>query len=226
MSTQAIAFFIGFFGSVHCIGMCGPLIFSVPTFKTTRFFMITDKVVYQLGRIVTYTLLGVLLGFVGQQVWIAKVQQMVSIVTGVGILLAGGMRLFHFSPEVSLPLFTSINTLIRYAYQHKANHLIMGILNGFLPCGLVYLALATALNQGGVYQSATYMFWFGLGTTPLVLLAAVGLSFFRPFYTLIYAKLIPILMILLGAWFLLRGLELNIPYLSPAPMASSDPNCA
>lgn len=226
MTNQAIAFFIGFFGSVHCVGMCSPLIFSVPTFKTQRFFMFTDKLVYQLGRVFTYTLLGFIFGLIGQQIWVSSLQNSLSVLTGIFILIAGLMRVFQYSPKISLPLFASVNALLLYAYQHRANHLIIGILNGFLPCGLVYMALAGALNVGGGVASATYMFWFGLGTTPLVLLAAVGVGFLQPYYKLLNARVLPVFMIVLGVWFVLRGLQLNIPYLSPAPLNSSQINCS
>ncbi|MFM6954457.1 MAG: sulfite exporter TauE/SafE family protein, partial [Sphingobacteriaceae bacterium] len=219
-----LAFFIGLLGSVHCVGMCGPLVFSVPPFKTQRFFMITDKLVYQLGRVFSYTLLGVLMGLLGKQVWLSAFQQSLSLLTGMAIVLAAFVRFFKWSIKLQLPFFTSINKVITYAYQHKANHLIVGVLNGFLPCGLVYLALAGAVNTGSVALASRYMFFFGMGTIPLVLLAAVGVSFFQPYFKVLNAKVIPIFMLLLGCWFIARGLTLDIPYLSPAK-ANTEANC-
>jgi hypothetical protein len=107
------------------------------------------------------------------------------------------------------------NRLLGYALKHKAGHLIIGILNGFLPCGFVYLAMAGALNTGSVMASAQYMFWFGIGTFPLMMAAMVSTGFAGLSFRRRINKSIPFVMLGLGVWFVLRGLELDIPYLSP-----------
>jgi sulfite exporter TauE/SafE len=101
--------------------------------------------------------------------------------------------------------------------KHKANHLIIGMINGLLPCGFVYLALAGALNRPTVPDAVTYMFFFGLGTAPLMLIAAVTTGLTGAVVRNRINKVIPYMMLCLGVWFILRGLDLNIPYLSPAP---------
>ena len=219
MSTSEIAFFIGLFGSVHCIGMCGPLAFSIPSFHQEWWRVVLDKVIYNLGRLLSYTLLGFLIGLLGRQLWLLGLQQGVSIISGLLIMGAGFSRILkiRFSQNHRLgALLQPLNKLIAFALQHRAGHLIVGILNGFLPCGFVYIALVGAVNTGTPAASAAYMFWFGAGTFPLMLAATVSSGFVGPVLRCRINKGIPYLMVCLGIWFTLRGLALDIPYLSPA----------
>jgi sulfite exporter TauE/SafE len=108
-----------------------------------------------------------------------------------------------------------INKLLNYALKHRAGHFVIGILNGFLPCGFVYLALVGAINAGSPVAAGRFMFLFGMGTFPLMLLATVGSGFIRPAVRRRINSVMPYLMVCLGMWFVLRGLNLNIPYLSP-----------
>ena len=223
MSSNQIAFFIGLFGSVHCIGMCGPLAFAVPTFDNRWWRIVIDKVTYNAGRVITYTLLGLLIGLLGRQLWLAGLQQGVSVVSGLLIIGAGFSRLIKvkFSKSTLITkLLAPFNRLISYALRHKAGHFTIGILNGFLPCGFVYLALIGAVNTPSPYSSAQYMFWFGVGTFPLMLLATVSSGFIGPIFRLRINSIMPYLMVFLGCWFVLRGLGLDIPYLSPAKQDS------
>ena len=218
MSYNELAFFTGLFGSIHCIGMCGPLAFAVPSFHQQGWLIIFDKLIYNLGRTLTYTLLGVLIGLAGRQLWLAGMQQSISIITGIFIILAASSRLLKLSIGSGTwisGIVQPFNRLLGYALKHKAGHLIIGILNGFLPCGFVYLAMAGALNTGSVIASAQYMFWFGMGTLPLMMAAMVSTGFAGPSFRRRINKAIPFVMLGLGVWFVLRGLELDIPYLSP-----------
>jgi sulfite exporter TauE/SafE len=223
MSSNQVAFFIGLFGSVHCIGMCGPLAFAIPSFHERWWLVVTDKFIYNAGRVITYSFLGLLIGVIGKQLWLAGLQQNVSILTGILIITAGFSRLFkikfmqsRFMPKVLTP----VNRLINYALKHKAGHLAIGMLNGLLPCGFVYLALAGAVNTNSPFSSAQYMFWFGVGTFPLMLLATVSSGFIGPAVRRRINKGMPYLMVCLGLWFVLRGLSLDIPYLSPAKQST------
>jgi len=225
MSYQNLAFMIGLLGSVHCVGMCGPLAFGVPSLRSGWFYLVLDKLLYQSGRIISYCILGVLIGLLGRQIWLAGLQQGVSILSGVLIIIAALSRIFKFSlSNSSSVLLKPFNAMFSYALQHRANHLIIGLINGFLPCGFVYLAMAGALNTGAVPSAISYMFWFGLGTTPLMFIAAVSVGFTSALFRKRINLLIPFLMLFLGCWFMLRGLELNIPYLSP-PKAATITEC-
>ena len=219
MSSNYVAFFIGLFGSIHCVGMCGPLAFSVPSFHAKWWLVVADKFTYNFGRIITYSLLGLLIGFAGRQLWISGLQQGVSIISGLLIVLAGLSRLLKIrlsqSSLISKAL-SPVNRLLGYALQHRAGHLIVGMLNGLLPCGFVYLALIGAVNTPSPLKAAQFMFWFGLGTFPLMLLATVSAGMIGPIFRRRINAVLPYLIVCLGCWFIVRGLGLNIPYLSPA----------
>lgn len=226
MSELHLAFMIGLLGSVHCIGMCGPLAFAVPSLKPGMGYLLLDKILYQLGRIFSYCILGVFIGLIGQQIWLSGLQQGISVFTGLLIIAAACSRIFKISVgQGSSFLLKPFNKLFGYALKHKANHLIIGMINGLLPCGFVYLALAGAVNTGSITAAAAYMFWFGLGTAPLMLLATISMGFTGNLVRRRINKVIPFMMLFLGVWFILRGMELNIPYLSPAKPSSSAAEC-
>ncbi len=228
MSNNEIAFFIGLFGSVHCIGMCGPLAFAIPSFHIKWWWIVADKVLYNIGRIITYSFLGLLIGFIGKQLWLSGLQQGVSLISGLFIIMAGLSRLFKMRLSGSrffIAFLSPVNRILSYALQHRAGHLIVGLLNGFLPCGFVYLALVGALNTPSPFGAAQYMFWFGIGTFPLMLLATISSGFLGPVVRRRINKAMPYLMICLGFWFILRGMGLNIPYLSPQKQPSGIINC-
>jgi len=219
MSETYLAFMIGLLGSVHCIGMCGPLAFAVPSLQKGAGWLLLDKSMYQAGRIISYSILGLIIGLIGNQLWMAGMQQGLSIFSGLLILLAACSRIFKVAVRSSSKynlLLKPFHQLFGYALKHKANHLIIGMINGLLPCGFVYLALAGAVNQPGVPEAITYMFFFGLGTAPLMLIASVTSGMTGAILRNRINHVIPYFMLCLGIWFILRGLDLNIPYLSPA----------
>jgi hypothetical protein len=228
MSSYEIAFFIGLFGSVHCIGMCGPLAFAIPASQNKWWLIVADKVLYNSGRVVTYSFLGLLVGFIGRQLWLYGLQQGVSLVSGLLIVMAGFSRLFKVrmkGNKVVSALLTPVNWLLGFALQHHAGHFVVGLLNGFLPCGFVYLALIGAINTSSPLASAQFMFWFGAGTFPLMLLATVSSGFVGPKIRRRINIAMPYLMVCLGFWFILRGLNLNIPYLSPRAQPAVNSIC-
>lgn len=226
MNIDKLAFMIGLLGSVHCVGMCGPLAFAIPSFKKGWFFLVADKLVYQFGRIIAYCILGIVIGLVGKQIWMAGFQQGMSILSGMLIVLAACSRIFKLSLLKDNPSFilTPFNKMFNYALKHKANHLIIGFINGFLPCGFVYLALAGALNTETVRNSVVYMFWFGLGTLPLMFITTLGIGFTGTIFRRKINRVVPYLMLGIGIWFILRGMTLDIPYLSPAGTGISNCN--
>lgn len=227
MSADRLAFFIGLLGSLHCIGMCGPLAFSVPVLKPGYWWLIIDKLSYQFGRIIAYVVLGLCAGLIGRQLWILEFQQGISVISGLLILVAACSRLFKRSPSNKnfSFLLKPFHQLLSFTLKHKANHLIIGIVNGFLPCGFIYLALIGALNTGSIGNAASYMFWFGCGTVPLMLLATLSMSFTGKLLRAKINGVLPYIMVCLGIWFILRGLALDIPYLSPKQQDSSVTIC-
>ncbi|MDO3642212.1 sulfite exporter TauE/SafE family protein [Mucilaginibacter sp. L3T2-6] len=228
MSTGWIAFFIGFFGSVHCIGMCGPLAFAIPTLQSRWWLIVADKLVYNTGRIVSYTLIGLLFGLIGRQLWVSGLQQGVSLFSGMLIILAGIAKLYHMRithSRLAAKAFEPVNKLLALALRHRAGHFIIGMVNGFLPCGFVYLALVGAINAGSPLAAGRFMFLFGMGTFPLMLAATVSAGFVSPLVRRRINSFMPYLMVCLGIWFILRGMNLNIPYISPARPSAGNLIC-
>ena len=216
MENNQVAFLIGLFGSVHCVGMCGPLAFSIPSSRKYAWSLVTDKLLYNFGRVVTYTSLGLLLGYLGKLFWLSGLQQGVSILSGLFIIGLGLARLLRLKNKVGSGVyFPWFYKMINMAVKHKAGHFIMGMLNGFLPCGFVYVALFGALNTTSAADAAQFMFWFGMGTFPLMFIATLSFGYLSPLVRRRINTAMPYLMMCLGFWFIMRGSGLNIPYLSP-----------
>jgi sulfite exporter TauE/SafE len=214
------AFLLGLLGSVHCIGMCGPIAMALPLHKFDvqgKFFRF---LLYHIGKISSYILLGIVIGSFGAGFLFLGVQQWLSI--GVGVL----MILFvlfsgSFLGGFSVGIFYKFNGWIKSAFSRfiqqrtLSSFLFIGALNGLLPCGLVYAALAGALATFSVANAAMFMFLFGLGTVPLLSLFtfyanAAGFKAIRTFQ-----KVVPILLVAMGVLLILRGLNLGIPFISP-----------
>ena len=165
----------GFLGSAHCVGMCGPLALSLPGDDRLPGRFLLDRGLYNLGRVLTYTLLGGLVGLVGRVVSLAGVQQALSIGVGTLMLLvalvpwvARQARRVEQAPAAFLRRVTApMSTL--YQSGGPAAMLLIGLLNGLLPCGFVYAALGTAVTAGDVGPSLAFMAGFGLGTGPAML---------------------------------------------------------
>jgi len=169
------AFTIGLFGSLHCIGMCGPIALAMPLQKDSRFHLLTNSLLYNFGRAITYGFLGIFIGIIGEGIVFAGLQRVLSILTGVMLL---GMVFFSINLEskiVSFPFFNQfylrVKSLLGKSLRKntKGTVLTIGLLNGLLPCGLVYLAMVGALSADSILGSSFYMFCFGLGTMPLML---------------------------------------------------------
>ncbi|RYD84997.1 MAG: sulfite exporter TauE/SafE family protein, partial [Sphingobacteriales bacterium] len=203
MSNSQVAFFIGLFGSIHCIGMCGPLAFAVPFTGKSRWFLVRDKFIYQVGRAISYSMLGLITGLIGKQLWMAGLQQGISIISGVLIIIAAASRLFKWrKPFSNIDMFKPFNRVLSYALMNRMGHLFIGMLNGLLPCGFVYLALVGAINTGAVTSSAYFMLWFGVGTMPLMLVATLGAGLLTPFVRTRINRAMPYFMLFLGLWFI------------------------
>ncbi|GAA4794715.1 sulfite exporter TauE/SafE family protein [Olivibacter ginsenosidimutans] len=220
----SLAFFIGLLSSVHCVGMCGPLMFTVLG-KTNSFWSTSSRqLLYQFGRITSYSMLGFALGLLGASIqngW----QQQLSLFTGVVLLFFGVYQLIGRQiPAIARRqqlLVTPVLEKMAYWLQKPRGHFMVGCLNGLLPCGMVYLALASALNTGTALRGSLFMLFFGLGTLPLMLGAAMIGSTIKGRLKLKFTKWMPALLILFGLWFVLRGANLGIPYLSPIPYSSA-----
>lgn len=211
------AFTVGLFGSLHCVGMCGPIALAIPLGKKSRWQMTVNALLYNVGRTCTYVLLGVLIGLLSKGIFLAGFQKQLSVITGISILL---LVLFSINMEKKIIAVPLINELYFYLKSGLGRFLgnpsrtsifFTGLLNGLLPCGLVYLALITALSSGNVQLSAMYMLLFGLGTMPLMLTVTLFGQVMDLRFRNKLKKIQPIFMIGLGVWLVMRGLNFHVP---------------
>ncbi|TRZ46194.1 sulfite exporter TauE/SafE family protein [Robertkochia solimangrovi] len=232
MLWSAVIF--GFLGSMHCIGMCGPIAFMLPLDHDQPVRKFIQMFTYHFGRLLSYGFLGVLFGFVGKGFFMSGMQQRLSIVIGVLMILTILLPLRRiFGNRLSNPLsriISSLKSQMGKTIRKKRFQALftMGILNGFLPCGLVYMALfgALAVHDPGI--SGIYMILFGIGTIPMMSAAVYLGNFISVKTRQRLQKLIPVFVVLIGLVFILRGLGLGIPYLSPADMnlmVKANPEC-
>jgi sulfite exporter TauE/SafE len=212
---------MGILGSFHCVGMCGPLALSLPLNNNSVVSKFFGVLIYNLGRVTTYSVFGAVLGLVGHSVAFFGWQQMLSISIGVIIILlvmfSKQLKTVSASQSFINSLFAKIRTRLGYLFQSKnfTSLFTIGILNGLLPCGLVYLATAGAIATGGFYTSVLFMICFGLGTVP----AMWAVAFFGNQLSLsvrqTIQKAFPFIMVMMGCLLIIRGLGFGIPYLSP-----------
>lgn len=222
------AFLVGLVGSLHCIGMCGPIAIALPVPDSSNLSFFTGRILYNIGRVVTYAFLGAVLGLVGSKIALAGAQQIVSIVLGVVIIIAVLLpqkykNYFAQHPiiqKLAHPLKSNIGVL--FSKGTFSAMFLIGILNGFLPCGLVYVALAGAIASGDAISGAAVMILFGLGTVPAMFAASVFGKFINIGIRTKIRKAVPVLAIILGVIFIFRGMNLGIPMLSPKISAQSE----
>jgi len=211
------AFALGLVGSLHCAAMCGPLALAVPLHTHTFAGIIVSRIVYNLGRLATYCLLGIIFGVVGQTLFLAGLQRWVSIALGILMLLGllGSRKLALSSPVTALlqRLKATMSPLLRG--HSRFSLAALGLLNGLLPCGLVYVACAGATTSHDVGSGVCYMAAFGLGTLPMMLAIGISRRLVLVSLRLHLRKAIPVSIFLLASLLILRGMSLGIPYVSP-----------
>ena len=230
MSYQQLAFFMGFFGSLHCVAMCGPLMLALPGAGGSKWMEVFNRVLYQVGRVVTYGLLGFLIGLIGHTGSIKGWQQAITIGTGVVLIGMGVFNLLGaYIPALSRKQQQCMAPIVRLMgrWLHRpGGSFMVGMLNGLLPCGMVYMALASAVNADSLRNSFLFMTMFGFGTLPLLFVFSFAGEFSKPIFKKGFNRLLPFLYMLMGGWFILRGANLDIPYLSPLLYMDGAINCA
>ena len=228
------AFILGLLGSLHCVGMCGPIAFMLPVDRSNSVKKVSQISIYHMGRLIAYSLIGLVFGLVGKSLYIFGIQQQLSIVIGV-LMIILVLIPYHTIAKYNLSkplnkIISKVKSNLGKALKKKTadTFLTIGFLNGFLPCGLVYMAVFGAVATGSLLQGSFYMILFGLGTIPLMTSAIYLGKFLNQTIKQRIQKAIPVFVVIIGALFILRGLGLGIPYLSPAPiveMASSAMDC-
>ncbi len=220
------ALVLGLVGGLHCAGMCGPLALALPGRDRSGAAYVLGRLAYNLGRVVTYCGLGLIFGVVGKSFWMAGVQRWTSIT--LGLLLIFGLflsrKLALSKPVVLLVqrLKLAMGGLLRRRSLVALG--LLGLLNGLLPCGLVYVACAGAAATGGVVSGLEYMAVFGLGTVPVMFVISVSGKLMPTALRLRLVRVVPLSIILLAILLILRGMSLGIPYVSP-DLSSQDPAC-
>lgn len=218
MSLLIAAFVMGGIGTLHCVGMCGPLALSLPVINNNNSSRFFSTLLYNIGRVITYSALGAVIGIAGSTFAIFGYQQWLSIVLGILIIA------FLIFPKKNIAkrnvisiTFENIRMKLGALFLRKnyKSVFFIGLLNGLLPCGLVYMAIAGAVSTASVIKSSLFMAAFGLGTLPMMW----SVAFFGGFINLSMRKgikkLYPYIMFCMALLLIIRGLGLGIPYVSP-----------
>lgn len=218
MNLYWIAFLIGIGGSIHCVGMCGPIVLALPVKNLGFNAVLMNRLIYNLGRITTYGTMGLIIGVLGLGVQIVGAQQYLSVLLGIGLILY-----IIFSAR-RLPMFSGLavfdRALVKFkllfsrklSLSGKRNNFFIGMLNGLLPCGLVYVALVNSLLVSSPWEGFIFMSIFGLGTFPalFILPLATRIFNFRPLTNL--KRFVPFLIFGLGVFLIIRGINFDNPF--------------
>lgn len=216
-----IAFTMGLIGSLHCLGMCGPLALSLPIQQHSLPAKVGGSLLYNLGRVTTYAIAGLLLGALGQTISFAGAQQWISLAMGILILVYVVIPKDYGGNSAVARMLNGFFLVLRHRmaklFSSKAQGtlFVIGLLNGLLPCGLVYLALASAVATGTAVNGLVFMAFFGLGTLPALFTVTLFGKFLQQGIRLRLRRAVPAFMTIMAVLLILRGMSLNIPYLSP-----------
>jgi uncharacterized protein len=228
------AFIFGLISSLHCIGMCGPIALMLPVDRTNEVKRVLQTFLYHIGRLTAYASLGLLFGLLGKGFQLAGLQQYISILVGLSIILIVVVPEQVFMKyNFSRPVFQAISKVkstLGQQFKRKSwdSFFIIGLLNGFLPCGLVYAALFGAIAMQSASLGIFYMVLYGLGTVPMMSAVVFISNFLKPSWRLKMQKAIPVIAVVIGTMFILRGMGLGIPYVSPSDMSlfvKATPTC-
>lgn len=223
------AFLLGLAGSLHCVAMCGPLMLALPLDGAARRRVLGQTLLYQAGRIGTYGMLGLLFGLLGKGIALAGFQQGLSVVAGILILVAAFFTVQWERVALAMPgmqamtrwVQRQIGMLLR---QHPNGAALgVGLLNGLLPCGLVYAAIAGAISMTSGWYGSAFMLLFGAGTLPLLIALMLTGQRFSPVWRSRFRLVQPLLLVITGYLLLSRGLHLDLSlFESAAPKALPD----
>ena len=228
------AFIFGLISSFHCIGMCGPIAMMLPVDRNNQAKKVTQIITYHLGRLFAYSTIGFIFGMLGKGFLLAGMQQKMSIFIGIAMILIilipeKVVANYNFSKPI-FKVISKIKTTLGSQFKNKSYKSLftIGLLNGFLPCGMVYVALFGAIAMQSPTFGVLYMVLFGLGTVPMMSSIVYLNSFLTISIRNKIQKAIPYVAVFIGIVFILRGLGLGIPYISPSNMSlfvQQQPNC-
>lgn len=216
------ALIFGLISSLHCIGMCGPIAMMLPVDRNNPAKKVIQIMIYHLGRLTAYASLGLVFGILGKGFYMAGIQQQLSIVVGVLMITIAIVpeKLFmkyNFSKPV-YKIISKVKSSLGNQFKRKSPDALftIGLLNGFLPCGLVYAALFGAIAMQNVTLGVSYMLLYGLGTIPMMSAVVFISNILSVPLRSKLQKIIPVVAVFIGILFIIRGLGLDIAYLSPS----------
>lgn len=219
------ALILGLISSLHCIGMCGPIAMMLPVDRNNPTKKTLQILLYHAGRITAYASLGMVFGLLGKGLYLAGMQQWLSILAGVIMILIAMVpeRIFakyNFSKPI-YKIISKVKTGLGSQFRKKGNKALFlaGLLNGYLPCALVYAALFGAIAMQSEIYGVAYMVLYGIGTIPLMSLVVYGATFIKSNLRQSFATIVPYAMVFIGMLFIVRGMGLGIPFLSPGDIS-------
>lgn len=228
------AFIFGLISSFHCIGMCGPIAMMLPVDHQNPVRKAFQISTYHLGRLSAYASIGLIFGALGKGFFLAGMQQHLSIAIGILMIVfivvpERKLAQYNFSKPI-YNIISKVKSALGKQFKNKSYQSLftIGLLNGFLPCGMVYVALFGAIAMQSVGYGMAYMILFGIGTLPLMSLVMYINSFITPNFRNKIQTVIPYVAVFIGCLFILRGLGLGIPFISPSNMSlfiTENPNC-
>lgn len=228
------AFFLGLISSLHCIGMCGPIAMMLPVDRQNEVKKVMQIMTYHSGRLTAYATIGLIFGLLGRGFFLAGLQQKMSIIIGVIMIIVvlipeKKFSQYNFSKPV-YKIISKIKSNLGSQFKNKSYKSLftIGLLNGFLPCGMVYVALFGAIAMQSAGYGVLYMLLFGFGTIPLMTVVVYVNTILKLSFRNKIQKTIPYVAVIIGVLFILRGLGLGIPYISPSNMSlfvQQTPNC-
>lgn len=223
------AFIMGLGGSLHCLGMCGPIAMALPLQGADTWKRLAGALSYNFGRISTYATLGLLFGLAGKSFSWFGWQQRISI--GMGLVILVFLFLPRILPDRSanalvLKAMGSIRHLmaVHLFRNNPGSMYVTGLLNGLLPCGLVYMAVAGAVVSGDAFPGLIFMVFFGMGTLPAMLSGIFFGNLLKQPVRDVIRQAYPAILMIMAVLLILRGMNLGIPFVSPnLNISSSSP---
>ena len=221
MEILLTALLLGMLGSLHCVGMCGPIALALPVVSNDKWGKVKGVLAYNTGRVFTYTVLGLVFGLLGKTFIIAGYQQALSITLGVLILTIVLLpstisQRFGFTTVLFKPV-TKLKSALGKLFTKKTYSSLfsIGLLNGLLPCGLVYTGVAGAIALADPLKASAFMVFFGLGTVPAMLALSLAGQKLSMVVRNNFRKVSMVFVTAMAVLLIMRGLNLGIPYVSP-----------
>ena len=219
------AFIFGLISSFHCVGMCGPIAMMLPVDRSNEAKKVTQIITYHIGKLTAYGTLGLIFGLLGKSFYLAGMQQQLSIFVGILMIVVALVpekvfAKYNFSKPV-YKVIIKVKSSLGQQFKKKSYKSLftIGLLNGFLPCGMVYVAIFGATAMQSVSLGVIYMILFGIGTIPMMVAVVYASGLISFSFRGNIQKAIPVIAVLIGMLFIIRGLGLDIPYLSPSNMS-------